>query len=191
VGDVVADASQQELQGKYRQFQRVLMSYIDFNQAHNISVLILEMKLHEKYPKENRILLEALNLAMIVAYCRPFSGNDGKTAMRVPDLPDRFLRYLSNDEREIHDAAMEDRNRVLAHSDSDAWQMTPHYVQLTSREILVPAHRGVHRPLLLEPTIRLSRLAGRMREMCYAERLRLEQELKPYLPRAESADKSN
>ncbi len=180
------EASQQELEGKYRQYQRVLMSYIDFNQAQAITLMILEMKLHEKYPRENRILLEALNLAMIIAYCRPFSGNDAGGAFRVPDLPGRFLKDLSAEEREIHDVAMEDRNSVLAHSDSEAWQMTPHYVKLPSREILVPAHRGVHRPLLLEPTIRLSRLAEKMREACFRERVRLEEELKPYLPRVDS-----
>src|SRR2546427_282783 len=72
-----------------------------------------------------RFLLQGLNCAMIVAYCRPFSGNDRGAAVKIPDLPARFLRILTEEERWLHGVVMEDRDSRLAHSDSEAWEMEP------------------------------------------------------------------
>ena len=171
-----------KIDGKFRQFNRVLMSYIDFEQAHAIASIILEENLHGDYPRENRIKLEALNSSMVVAYCRPFSGN-----RRVPDLPGRFIRHLSEEEREIHEALMEDRNSVIAHSDGEAWNMRPHYQQVNGKNILIPLHHGVHRPFLREPTERICALAEKQRETCFEERKRLENELRPYIPIAKDS----
>jgi len=164
------------INNKFAQFNRVLMSYIDFQQAHAIASIILDEHLHETYPRENRIKLEALNAAMVVAYCRPFSGNKG-----VPDLPSRFVRNLTPDEKEIHDALMDDRNTVIAHSDSEAWNMRPHYQEINGKHTLVPLHHGVHRPFLKEPTIRIQQLSEKQMETCFEERERFEKELKPYI----------
>ncbi len=174
--------SEKEISGKFRQFQRVLISYIDFKQASQISSLILSEELHANYPRENRILLEALNCAMIVAYCRPFSGSDARAATKVPDLPNRFLRSLSKDEREIHDTVMEDRNSVLAHSDSEAWNMVPQYLRLGDDNVLLPVSAGVHRPLTQEATQRFNELSGKLMEAMFVERETLENELRDYLP---------
>jgi len=163
--------------GKLGQFNRVLISYIDFEQARAIARIILDEDLHKNYPRENRILLEALNSSMVVAYCRPFSGNRG-----IPDLPNRFVRSLTTAEKEIHEALMEDRKKVIAHSDSEAWNMRPHYQEINGRHILVPLHHGVHRPFLREPTERISQLAKKQMEKCLEERERLEIELKPHIP---------
>ena len=173
--------NEREIEGKFRQFNRVLMSYIDFQQAHAIATLILDENLHENYPRENRFKLQALNASLVVAYCRPFSGNKG-----VPDLPIRFVRNLSADEKEIHDALMADRNMVIAHSDSEAWNMRPHYLSINGNNILMPLHHGIHEPFLKEPTERICRLAEKQMETCFAERERLEEELKPYIPVVEN-----
>ena len=66
-----------EIEGKICQFNRVLISYIDFQQAHAIATIILDEDLHTEYPRAHRIKLEALNSAMVVAYSCPFSGNRG------------------------------------------------------------------------------------------------------------------
>ena len=180
--------SEKEISGKFRQFQRVLMSYIDFQQACAISSLILSDKLHADYPRKNRILLEALNCAMIVAYCRPFSGSDARAATKVPDLPNRFLRSFSRDEREVHDTVMEDRNSVLAHSDSEAWNMDPQYLRLGDDNVLLPLSAGVHRPLTQEATQRFNELSAKLTEAMFVERENLEKELGDYLPVIESED---
>src|SRR5438034_5244238 len=132
--------------GKLRQFNRVLMSYVDFQQAGGIAGYIVGENLHERHPRD-RFLLQGLNCAMIVAYCRPFSGNDRGATVKVPDLPPTILQALTPEEHEIHRAVMEDRNTVLAHSDSRAWEPRPQVYRLRGRDILVPMFNYVHAPL--------------------------------------------
>src|SRR5690348_9953680 len=72
-----------EFEGKMRQYKRVLLSYADFKHAKLSSSYVLDAELHKHYPETSYVLLEALNCSMILAYCRPFSGNTAS----VPDLP--------------------------------------------------------------------------------------------------------
>tara|TARA_B100001964_G_C14189610_1_gene580382 strand:- start:958 stop:1485 length:528 start_codon:yes stop_codon:yes gene_type:complete len=174
-------SKEQEIEGKFWQFNRVLISYIDFQQAHEIASIILEEKLHEEYPLKNRIKLEALNAGMVISYCRPFSGNKS-----VPDLPNRFINNLEDAEKEIHDALMKDRNTVIAHSNSEAWNMRPYYESISGKNILVPLCHGVHKPFFKDITEKICILSKKQMETCFLERERLEKELRPYIPVADS-----
>ena len=170
-----------EIDGKLRQFKRVLMSYVDFQQATGIASHILEMDLHARYPKD-RFLLQGLNAGMIVAYCRPFSGNDRKAEVRVPDLPARILDVLTSDEMHVHGVVINDRNTVLAHSDSTAWEPQPEIHRTGGRDRLVPMFNYAHAPLTRNATETLHDMSDKLVEACFAERERLEAELTPYLP---------
>ncbi|MEK6666325.1 MAG: hypothetical protein AABZ20_07870 [candidate division NC10 bacterium] len=167
--------------GKLGQFNRVLVSYVDFQQARGIAGYILAEHLHDRYPYD-RFLLQGLNCGMIVAYCRPFSGNDRGAAVKIPDLPPRILQTLTAEEREIHAIVMEDRNTVLAHSDSRAWDPRPQLHRARGRDILIPMFNSAHAPLTREVTEKFKTMCDKLREACFEERLRLEPELKPYLP---------
>jgi hypothetical protein len=173
-----------EIRGKLRYFNRVLMSYIDFQQAQNIAHVILRDRLHKRLRDPgpgDRFLLQGLNCAMIVAYCRPFSGNDRGATVKVPGLPARFLRVLNEEERWLHGIVMKDRDSRLAHSDSEAWDMEPVVFRLDDGyETLIPMHDQVHAPLTLKATECFQGMADKLRELCFAERLRLEPELRPY-----------
>ncbi len=81
-----------EIKGKLRQFYRTLLSYQDFKQAHYVASYIIDQKLHES---KDRRLLEALNCAMIVSYCRPFSGSDRGIETKIPKIPESFLKGVS------------------------------------------------------------------------------------------------
>ena len=48
------------------------------------------------------------------------------------------------------------------------------------REMLLPMHHSVHAPLTGEATERFRVMADKLREACFAERRRLEPELRPY-----------
>lgn len=171
-----------KIEGKLRQFHRVLMSYLDFQQAFLISCDVLEADLHSRYPGENRILLQALNCAMIVAYCRPFSSNDPGSAPKIPDLPDRFLKIFTEEERELHEVVMSDRNTVLAHSDSRPWQMEPQVLRVRGKNTLVlPQHNDVRAPLTKEGTELFNGMCRKLMEAVFDERVRMEPELKKYL----------
>ena len=171
-----------EIRGKLRYFNRVLMSYIDFQQACNIAHYILGDRLHERLCDRgpgDRFLLQGLNCAMIVAYCRPFSGNEGTIA--APGLPAKFLRVLTEKERWLHEIVMKDRDERLAHSDSQAWEMEPVvYRSEKGNETLIPMHQSVHAPLTREATECLRDMTDKLQEKCFTERRRLEPELRPY-----------
>jgi len=166
--------------GKIRQFYRLLISYNDFKQAADIAAYILEKNLHNRKKGESRMLLEALNCAMVVAYCRSFSGNDGSAQPNVPDLPKRFLRTLTSDERELHEEVIKDRNTVLAHSDSKAWNLRPTRLEFEGRKILFPISSDTRAPLTREATERLHQLSRKLREAVFEERMKWEPDLIEY-----------
>ena len=156
------------------------MSYIDFEQAGAIADYILENSLHDQY-RRNRVLLQGLNTGMIVAYCRPFSSSERGGDIHVPSLSERMLRVLTKEERELHYVVKEDRNTVLAHSDSTAWELKPQILRWRGDDVLVPLHHDVHAPLTRDATKQFRVICDKLREACFDERLRLEPEVRPYL----------
>ncbi len=170
-----------EIEGKYLQFLRVLMSYVDFQQASGIATCILESDLLERYP-EDRFHLQGLNSGLIVAYWRPFTTERAREGgQRVPPLSGSILSALDTEERELHEIVRKDRNQVVAHSDSDAWNPRPYYLRLNGRKILYPQFSSAHAHLLRPAVGRLAEMCTKLREACFAERERLEPELEPYL----------
>lgn len=170
-----------EIQGKLRLYRRVLISYIDIQQARAISSYILKEDLHANFPQKNRILLKALNCAMVISYARPFSGNDQGTDPKIPDLPGRFIRIFSQEEKEVHEIVLRDRNTVLAHSDSQAWEMEPKIFRRGGNDLLAPLHNDVHAPLKKEIVVLFSKMCEKLMAALFSERDNLELVLKPYL----------
>lgn len=170
-GDVVPD---QRLQSELRLFHRVLISYTDFHQAQRISGELLGLQVYPGEPQRNRTLHEALNCAAIIAYCRPFSGNEDSDST-LATLPNRFLKVLTEEERGIHAVVMADRNTVLAHSDSEAWAMEPTVLRLSNKkEMLAPTHNPVHSPLKREVMTIFNGMCAKLMEEAFKERQRLE-----------------
>lgn len=170
----IDSAHDPKMQNELRLFRRVLMSYTDFYQAKRISDQLLGSQTYPGEPNENRTLYEALNCAAIVAYCRPFSGNESSdTTLAV--LPQRFLKVLTEEERGLHKVVMTDRNTVLAHSDSEAWEMEPTVFRLgNGKEMLAPMHNPVHAPLTREAMTTFSSMCAKLMEEVFKERQRLE-----------------
>jgi len=168
-----------EVIGKLKQFYRLLMSYSDFKQACQIAEFIISEKLHDDMTK-NRVQIEALNCAMMVAYARPFSGNDKKTQLKIPDLPGNILRYLSTEEIEIHTMVIDDRNKVLAHSDSEARNYRPESWLLNGKKILVPWSNDTRASLTEEATRAFLELSEKLGERVFEKRIELEPEVISY-----------
>ena len=113
---------------------------------------------------------------MIIAYCRPFSGNK-QSDIKIPDLPASFLKGLPEDEREIHEVVLSDRNTLLAHSDSAAAQLQPEVWKIKDKKILVPWKNYTRAPLTKEATETFRSLSKRMWHKVISERSKLEPKL--------------
>ncbi len=169
---------------------RLLISSEDFHHAARIASYILENELQSKVKGskgkqqyQTKLLWEALNSAMIIAYCRPFSGNDRRSANKIPDLPLRFLKVLTKREREVHGIAMNNRNTLLAHSDSGAWGMRTGFVEYAPDKLyLLTQHRDVRAPLPSKIVRTLGIAAIKLRNAILAKRMTLEKELTSYIP---------
>jgi len=173
-----------ESYGKLKLFNRVLISYNDFKQAHEIASLLIEQNLYENYPRENRVLVIALNMAAIVAYSRPFLDSKGKLAHNR--LPEKVLRLLNDEERKVHETVLEDRNTMMAHSDADANQSIPLVMGIENRSIIVPKNASPYATVLLPEAMQvLCDMSYKLQEYCFKLRQKMEPNMLSILPRAE------
>jgi hypothetical protein len=108
--------------GLLRQFKRISISFADFKEAHDIVSYIKNNRLYADLDG-NFLVLSALTKAMVLSYCKPFSGNDSRNQVKVPDLPNSTLKVLSSDELSLHKFLIQLRNQLIAHSDSQAIDM--------------------------------------------------------------------
>ncbi len=149
------------------QFYRLILSYGDFKHAKVIAQYILAEKLHAKYPGEMTNLLQALNCSMVMAYARPFSGNSGA----IPDLPARYLKILTPEEREIHKEVLFDRNKYMAHTDAEAVDLEPVRLQVEhTREVLIPLVADRLAPLDEQATKHFMSAAAKLLQKVVEER---------------------
>jgi hypothetical protein len=170
--------------GKLRLFNRILIAYNDFNQAHEIASLLFDGELYRNYPKENRQLIIALNMAAVVAYSRPFLNSGGELAHNR--LPGRVLRDFTAEELKLHELVLHDRNTMMAHSDADANESIPVVIETDQGPIVIPRNASAYAtPLLPEAMQLLRALALKLREKCFTLRQEMEAEVIPFLPRVQ------
>ena len=171
--------------GKLRLFNRILISYNDFKQAHEIASLLLDRDLYPNYPRENRQLVIALNMAAVVAYSRPFLNSGSELAHNR--LPDRILRGFTTEELKLHEVVLNDRNTMMAHSDADANVSIPVVIETDRGPIVIPKNASAYAtPLLPEAMQLLSAMAFKLQEHCFVLRQEMEAEIIPFLPRVKS-----
>ncbi len=170
-----------KVNGQMRQYKRILLSYADFKHARMISAYILASQFYEQGHPEGYTLHEALNCSMILAYCRPFSGNKASTDTGIPNLPNRVLKVLNIDERSMHDSVMHDRNKVLAHSDDEVLQVEPVILRIPGcDDIVMPVKSWGLAPLIKEATLIFHSAVVKLEAAMMEERMSLEIELKPH-----------
>lgn len=171
--------------GKLRLFNRILISYNDFKQAHEIATLLVDGNFYRDYPRENRHLVLALNMAAVVSYARPFLDSGGELAHNR--LPGRILRKLTAEEMALHQTVIEDRNTMMAHSDADANLSIPLVMETDRGPIVVPKNASAYATILLPESMQLLRtMAIKLQEHCFVLRQELEPELVSFLPRVSS-----
>ena len=146
------------------------------------ATLLVDGNLYRDYPRENRHLVIALNLAAIVAYTRPFLDSRGELAHNR--LPHRVLRQLTAEEMALHKMVLEDRNTMMAHSDADANLSIPLVIEADRGPIVVPKNASAYATILLPESMQLLRtMAIKLQEHCFVLRQELEPEWVSFLPR--------
>jgi hypothetical protein len=91
----------------------------DFIQARDFGRLLLDRESYdETQDRDCRLILQALDIAMIVAYCRPFTRSFDKRGRLEERLPPHLLDIFTAEESELHDQLLGRRNQEYAHSDA-------------------------------------------------------------------------
>jgi hypothetical protein len=88
---------------------------------------------------------------------------------------------LNEAEREIHDVVLRDRNKVLAHSDSETLQVDPVLWRVAGRDMVLSIKNWGLAPLTEDATAIFHSAAEKLFMATIEERQRLEPELIPYL----------
>ncbi|GIU19287.1 hypothetical protein TUM4644_06850 [Shewanella colwelliana] len=165
---------------EFRLFNRLLLSYNDFKQAHEIASVLLESEYYNNVP-ENRTLIHALNLTVIIAYSRPFKTSRGKLALKM--LPQEILSEFDSEQMEIHQQILCDRDTMMAHSDADANNVIPQVIELGNRKMLFPMNASPYAtPLLREVMEKVAIMAYELQERTFEMRMEIEPRIIDKLP---------
>lgn len=105
-----------------RLYKRLYISGEDLTKAAQFAAFILKKGWHSNpWERRGTIYLQqsAFTSSLIVFYSRPFTRSFG-----LPDFPKRLLKY-NHAENELHDAVIQLRHKVYAHSDDASYKVQP------------------------------------------------------------------
>ena len=182
-----------EIIGKYKQLCRLLISYNDFKHAADVAHFYMKGDYEVDRVEwdgddyfERKIIGEAMNSAMIIAYARPFSGNDKAASFKIPDLPKRYFRQLDEKGRQVHELIIKDRNLRIAHSDSRAWELALQVLEIgNGKNLLMPVHEDTRAPLSKDTILTLISNCNIFMDAIIEARKDLEKQLQKYLPKVQ------
>ena len=173
---------------EFRLFNRLLLSYNDFKQAHEVALELVKGDYYKKYP-ENRHILHAFNLTVIIAYSRPFKTSRGQLALR--SLPKDVLSDFDEEKMEIHHQVISDRDTMMAHSDADANNVVPQALDLGHRRILMPSNASPYAIHLLPGVMeKLAAMAFELQEKVFGMRMEIEPRIIDKLPLIQVQDET-
>lgn len=99
-----------------KQWRRV-QALTDFSQS--LSALTFFMEIPERTNHVERKRYRCYHDSAIVSYCRPFTKSNG-----LPTLSRKSVRKdTSPEERELHNFLLNERNKVVAHTDADRMRL--------------------------------------------------------------------
>jgi len=109
-----------------KNLRRLVIAESDLWQAYRFAELLLEHESSESNSGEIRStkdLVTALDIALVVAYSRPFldsrGGQHKNTALKVQKR--RLLKMYSTQEQKLHEGILRQRSSEFAHSDADSY----------------------------------------------------------------------
>jgi hypothetical protein len=129
------------LRVEVRLLKRVVISEEDMEWARKVVDRLLERDLDnlDRYAYET---------ALVVIYCRPFSGSKSKTSGKIGELPDKSRKTFNDLERKVHGRVLKNyRNKLFAHSDSDAHGVMIGIHEVEGAKLAVPT-KWAYKPML-------------------------------------------
>jgi len=143
---IVYTKVEQEKEHYLKLYRRLWLSRIDLTEAQEILDTILSLRLPYPRRKPPSALLNALTIALVISYSRPFVDSRGGVSVAERKLPGELLRFLTSKERRVHQAIIEIRNKEVAHSDADilelALRLYPDGDSCVCRSARVPFYRS-------------------------------------------------
>jgi hypothetical protein len=147
---------------------RLILALEDLEEARSYALYVVTHEIDE------RLVLEGLQAAMVVAYGRCFSGDGGNVTEALPTVPERFLKALSPDLRAIHKRLLVLRHQEFAHSDSDAAAISMTRWVLPNEVIVGPDHRALRTLLPMDELERVIELVNTVRSGVLQEVARIQ-----------------
>ncbi len=96
---------------------------------------------------------------------------------RFPDLGGKVLRDLDNEEKELHKWLLNQRNTLIAHSDTEAVDLKFVVYDFGDRKMLQPIRNEKYKALRFKTCLPFKALASKMLNYVAAERDKLEPEM--------------
>lgn len=129
-----------------KKYRRLILTSIDLEQASSWGNCILENNLCDESISSNKDMARGLQTAMIVAYVRPFSGNNKtEDTLQRPMLSLKSI--LSDEQWNLHNCICNKRNTVFAHSDSDVRDLEVSVININGQMSILPIS---HNPYVMQ-----------------------------------------
>ena len=98
-------------------YKRLVISHFDLAETRQFLNRLLGLNGETIPDAADRVQRDALMIALVVGYARPFSNN--RITDTAGELPGRFLKGLTPSQRNLHERLLELRNQEFAHSDPE------------------------------------------------------------------------
>jgi hypothetical protein len=163
---------------RQRTFKRLLLSIRDLEEAG--SFVLRLRKGSDAGAALDPVAQKALQIALVVSYCRPFSTNQGPGVSKT--LPPEVIKRLTPEQRALHSRLKALRDEEFAHSDGGPADIQvsvarrPDGTPLASHSKSVSSTRLVYE---LDELTRIEALIDKVLEICVAERDRIQELLVP------------
>ena len=156
-------------------FKRLLLSLRDLEEAGSFV-----LRLRDADSPLDGVARKAIQIALIVSYCRPFTKNKGPGVSKT--LPSEFIERLEPEQQALHSRLKDLRDQEFAHSDGGPADIQVTVAQRPDGTALASHAKSVSSTKVVFDSAELARIEALIDgifEMCRAERDRIEASLTP------------
>jgi len=161
-----------------REYRRLVLSSIDLDQAIEWVDLILGNQLYRERDEKERAISRGLQTAMVVAYSRPFSGNDERKHT-TGKLRGELLDVFDKDEKTIHSRVLKLRHKVFAHTDSEVRDLKVNVASVMGIPFAMPLSHNPFVSMSEAELVRFRQMARKLSTRIAEELTKVQERLSP------------